>query len=211
MIHPKAYVDSSATVDESAEIMPYAYVGPNVTIGRKCILKPYAVIEQNTKIGEGNVVHCHAVLGGDPQDVGYRAEPTFLEIGNYNTFREHVTVHRGSHKQDKITRIGHHNFVMASAHIGHDCIVGDHNIFTNYVALSGHVTVDHHAVFSGYVGVQQFCHIGAYAFLGRAALITMDVLPYVMVTGSDAKVTGLNRVKFRHSKEPTKLFIVRDF
>ena len=194
MIHHLAQIDDSAVIDDSATIMNHAFIGPNVTIGPGCIIHPYAVISQDTTLGANNVVYSHAVLGGDPQDITQGDERTQLVVGDNNIFREQVTVSRGSHKQDKLTHIGNNNFLMAYVHIGHDCLVGDHNVFTNYTGLSGHVTVDHNVVFSGYVGVHQFVNVGAYAFIGRGCMVTQDILPYLMVTGQDAKVSGLNRV-----------------
>ena len=146
-------------------------------------------------------MHSHAVLGGDPQDIGYQGQATRLVIGDHNTFRESVTINRGSHKSDLAkTRIGDHNYFMACSHVGHDSYVGNHCILTNCSSLSGHVTVDDHAILSGYVGAHQGCNIGAYAMVTHGALLTMDVLPYMLVVGgNEPRVATINKVGLRRN------------
>jgi len=196
MINALAQVDTSARIDATAIIMNYAYVGPEVTIGPRCIIKPFSVIEQHTILGADNVVHSHAVLGGDPQDIGYKSQQTHLVIGDHNTFREGVTISRGSHKTTtNKTSIGDHNYFMAYSHVGHDCHVANHCIMTNYSAISGHVTIDDYAILSGYVSAHQGCNIGAYSMAAHGTLLLMDVLPYMLVVGrDDSRIAAINKV-----------------
>jgi UDP-N-acetylglucosamine acyltransferase len=196
MIDALAQVDERAQIDATATIMNHAYIGPYVTIGPGCVIKPFAVIEQHTHLGVHNIVHSHAVLGSDPQDISYQGQTTQLVVGDYNTFREGVTINRGSHKTTSAqTRIGNHNFFMAYSHVGHDCQVANHCIMTNYSGISGHVALDDHAILSGYVGAHQGCNIGAYAMVTHGALLPMDVMPYMLVVGGDdPRIAAVNKV-----------------
>ncbi|MDF2691358.1 MAG: lpxA 1 [Gammaproteobacteria bacterium] len=195
MIHSSAYIDPTARIDSNVEIGFNAYIGPNVEIGTGTKIYPNAVIMQNTKLGKGNQVHPFAVLGGDPQDIHFNNEPTFLEIGDNNIFREGSTVNRATTKADRFTRVGNNNYLMAYAHIAHDCKVGNHNIMVNYSGISGHVEIADRVTISGYCGVHQFSRIGSYSFLVHSCLVEKDVLPYVIASSrakSTATVHGLN-------------------
>lgn len=195
MIHQSAYIDPTARIAENTEIGFNAYIGPNVEIGEGCRIFPNAVIMQNTKLGKNNQLHPFAVLGGDPQDVGYKGEPTFLEIGDNNIFREGSTINRATTKADGVTRIGNNNYFMAYSHVGHDCVIGNHNVMVNYSGLSGHVVVQDRVIISGYCGVHQFTRIGSFSMIAHAALVEKDILPYVIASSRDkstATIHGLN-------------------
>ncbi|MDO8953457.1 MAG: acyl-ACP--UDP-N-acetylglucosamine O-acyltransferase [Gammaproteobacteria bacterium] len=195
MIHPSATIDSTARIDSDVEIGANAYIGPNVAIGQGTKIYPNAVILQNTTMGKNNQVHSFAVLGGDPQDTGYKGEPTFLEIGDNNIFREGSTVNRATVKADGITRIGNNNYLMSYAHIAHDCQVGNNNVMVNYSCLAGHVLLENNVTISAYCAVHQFSRVGSYSFLVHGALVEKDILPYVVASSrnkSTATIHGLN-------------------
>ncbi len=191
-VHPTALVDAGATLDPSVEVGPYAIIGAGVVIGPRCRIGAHTVLEGPTTLGPDNVVHAHAVIGGAPQDKKYAGEPTTLEIGAGNTIREFVTINRGTVQGGGVTRIGDDNWIMAYVHIAHDCIIGDHTIIANAVALAGHVTVEDWAILGGYSLIHQFCKIGAHAFTGMGSKVNCDVPPYVVVGGEMSVPRGIN-------------------
>jgi UDP-N-acetylglucosamine acyltransferase len=191
-IHPTAVVDPAAEIDRGVRVGAYAIIGAGVSIGAGTTIGPHAVLRGPTRIGRDNRVFQFAVLGEDPQDKKYAGEPTRLEIGDGNTFREFCTVHRGTAQDDAVTRIGDRNWVMAYVHVAHDCRVGNDCIFSNNATLAGHVHVDDHVVCSGFSAVHQFCRVGAHAFLGGFAAVTRDVPPYVMAAGQPLAPHGIN-------------------
>jgi UDP-N-acetylglucosamine acyltransferase len=193
-IHPTAAVEPGAQVDPSCEIGPFAVVGPHVTLGPKNVLAAHAVVTGHTTLGEGNRVFPHAVLGEIPQDLKYRGEPTRLEIGNRNTFRECVTVNLGTVQGGGVTVIGNGCLLMAYSHIGHDCRLGDGAIIANSVALAGHVILEDHVHMSGLAAAHQFCRIGRLSFVSGLTGVAMDVPPYCTVAGPRAELAGLNAV-----------------
>jgi len=192
-IHPTAVIDESATIRESTVIGPYCVVGANVSLGNGCILHSHVTISGPTRIGDGNEFYPYGSIGHRSQDLKYSGEPTFLEIGQYNTFREFVTVHRATNP-GSTTKIGNHGNFLAYSHIAHDCIVGDHVIFSNNGTLAGHVTVGDHAVIGGLSGVHQFCRIGAHAIVGGCTKIVQDVPPFMIADGNPAEIRGINLV-----------------
>jgi UDP-N-acetylglucosamine acyltransferase len=191
-VHPTALVDPGATLDPSVEVGPYAIIGAGVVIGPRCRIGAHTVLEGPTTLGADNVIHAHAVIGGAPQDKKYAGEPTTLEIGAGNTIREFVTINRGTVQGGGVTRIGDDNWIMAYVHIAHDCIIGDHTIIANAVALAGHVTVEDWAILGGYSLIHQFCKIGAHAFTGMGSKVNCDVPPYVVVGGEMSVPRGIN-------------------
>jgi UDP-N-acetylglucosamine acyltransferase len=193
-IHPTAVVEPGAQVDPTCEIGPYAVVGPHVTLGPRNVLSAHSVVTGHTTLGEGNRVFPHAVLGEVPQDLKYRGEPTRLEIGNRNTFRECATVNLGTVGGGGVTRIGNGCLLMAYSHIGHDCVIGDGAIIANSVALAGHVILEDHVHMSGLAAAHQFTRIGRLAFVSGLTGIAMDVAPYCTVTGARGELAGLNTV-----------------
>ncbi len=191
-VHATAVVDPGAQLDASVEVGPYAIIGPQVRIGAGSRIGPHAVLEGPLTIGEHNHIHAHAAVGGAPQDKKYAGEPTELIIGNGNTIREFTTLNRGTVQGGGKTVIGDDNWIMAYVHIAHDCIVGNHTILANSVALAGHVIVEDYAILGGYSLIHQFCKIGAHAFTGMGSKINCDVPPFV-VAGSEMSVPrGIN-------------------
>jgi UDP-N-acetylglucosamine acyltransferase len=191
-IHPHAIVDPSARVAEGVEVGPWTLIGPDVEIGAGTRIASHVVIKGPTRIGEGNQIFQFATIGEDCQDKKYAGEPTRLEIGNYNVFREGCTVHRGTVQDEGITRIGSHNLLMAYAHVAHDCVMGDNIILANNAALAGHVRVGDHAILGGFTAVHQFCRIGAHVMCGAGTVVLKDIPAYVMATGNSAKPHGIN-------------------
>jgi UDP-N-acetylglucosamine acyltransferase len=191
-IHPSAIVDTGAELAADVEVGPYAVIGPQVVLGEGTTVGPHAVIEGPTRIGRHNRIHAHATLGGAPQDKKYRGEPTRLEVGDGNTFRECVTVNRGTVQDGGVTRIGHDNWVMAYVHIAHDCLVGDHTILANTTNLAGHVQIGDWVILGGCSQVHQFCKIGAHAMTGVSTVVLHDIPPFVMASGNTAQAHGMN-------------------
>ncbi len=195
-IHPTAVVDPSAEVGD-VQIGPFAVVGAGVTLHDGVVLAAHAVVLGTTTVGAGTRVHSFACLGGDPQDLKYAGEPTRLEIGERNTFREYVTVHRGTEQGGSVTRIGDDCLFMAQAHVAHDCQLGNGIIFANSAAIAGHVTMGDHAVMGGLAGVHQHCRIGRRAMVAAGAMAALDVPPFSIAQGDRARLFGLNIVGLR--------------
>lgn len=194
MIDPRTCIDPNAIIGDNVSIGPWTVIGPEVEIGSGTWIGPHVVIRGPTRIGANNKIFQFASVGEDPQDKKYQGERTFLEIGDRNIIRECCTVHRGTGQGGGVTRIGDDNLFMAYVHIAHDCLIGNQTVFANNASLAGHVSVEDYVVLGGFSGVHQFCKLGAYSFIGRAALIVKDVLPYVLVAGHESKVIGLNSV-----------------
>ena len=192
LIHPTAIIDPKAEIGEGVSIGAYSIIGADVRIGACCKIGPHVVIEGPTEIGEQNTFFQFGSIGAAPQDKKYAGEPTKLVIGNNNTFRENVTLNRGTIQDRGETTIGNDNWVMAGVHIAHDCVIGDHCIFANASALAGHVKVDDWAILGGYTLVHQFCHIGAHSFCGMGSVINQDVPNFITVSGNLAGPRGLN-------------------
>lgn len=188
-VHPSAVIGAGTTV------APFAVIGPNVRIGRNCKIGASAVIEGHTTIGDDNDIFPYASIGLAPQDLKYRGEPTRLEIGSGNIFREFVTIHRGTVGGGGVTTIGDRNLFMNYVHVAHDCHVGHQTIFGPHATLGGHVTIADFVNVSAGSAVHQFCRVGAYAFIGGYSVITKDALPYGRTVGSrPARVFGLNLI-----------------
>jgi len=195
-----AFVNPRAVLEPGVFIGPGCVVGEHVRIGRGTRLEAHVVVQGWTTIGEDNVFSPFSAIGGAPQDVGYKEGETRVVIGDRNVFREFITVHRATTKENRVTTIGDENYVMAYAHIAHDCRVGNQVILTNGVTLGGHVHIGDRANISGFVGIHQFCRIGRYAFVGGFSVITQDVMPFAKVVGQrPARVFGLNVVGLRRN------------
>lgn len=199
MIDSRAIVDKTAKLHESVIVGPWAIIGPNVEIGENCEIHPHAVITKDTIIGKNNQIHPFSVLAGDPQDLSYQGEQTQLIIGDNNIIREFVTISRGSNHGDRKTVIGNNNLILAYCHIGHDCRIGNHILFTNNATLAGHVVIDDHAKLGAFIGIHQFCRVGSHSFVTRGALVNRDVLPYTMVTSHTSETRGLNLIGLQRS------------
>lgn len=192
-VHPTAVVSPDTDLAPGVIIGPYTCIGENVRIGKNTIIGSHVTVEGNTEIGEGNRISSFASIGSPPQDVGYSGEETRVVIGNNNVIREYVTINRATTKQDRVTEIGDYNYIMAYAHIAHDCRLGNRIIMSNVATLGGHIHVGDHAILGGLVAVHQFVRIGAYAFLGAKSGIDRDVPPFMITAGPRAKLYGVNR------------------
>ena len=193
MIHSTAIIDPKANLGTDVSIGPYCVVEGSVTLGDGCQLKSHAVITGSTTLGPNNVVYPFVALGQQTQDLKYQGEPTSLVIGEGNVFRENVTVHRST-SNDAPTRIGNHGNFLAYSHIAHDCVVGDHVIFSNNGTLAGHVEVEDYAIIGGLTAIHQFCRIGQHAIIGGCSKIVQDVPPFMIADGNPAVVRGVNKV-----------------
>jgi len=192
-IHPTAIVDPKARLGTGVQVGPYAIIGADVEVGDGCRIGHHATLEGPAKIGPRNEIFPYAAIGFVTQDLKYAGEPTYLQIGGGNTFREFCTVHRGT-APGETTTIGDGNLFLAYAHIAHNCIVGNRTIFSNNATLAGHVVVGDHAVISGLSAVHQFCRIGAHSIIGGCAKIVQDVPPYLIADGNPAHLRGVNHV-----------------
>ncbi len=193
-IHPSAFVHPRAELAEDVDIGPFAYVGEFARIGKGTKLLHHACVEGHTTLGAQNEVGPFSVIGGKPQDLKYKDEPTRLEIGDRNQFRESVTVNTGTVTGGGLTKIGSDCLVMAYCHVAHDCVLGDHVIMANYSGLSGHVVLEDWVTLGGMCGVTQFLRIGKHAFVGGMTGIRKDVAPYGIVVGDPSEVRGPNLV-----------------
>ncbi len=191
-IHPTAIVDPGAELAGSVAVGPYAVIGAGVKVGEGTSIGAHAVIEGPTTIGRDNRVFAHASLGGAPQDMKYRGEPTELVIGERNTIREFCTFNRGTAQGGGVTRIGDDNWIMAYVHIAHDVQLGHRTILANNATLAGHVHIGDWVIVGGLTGVHQFCRIGAHAMTGFQSHVAQDVPPYMMAVGHPLAVRGLN-------------------
>lgn len=194
MIDKTAIIDPSVKIGKNVHIGPYTVIGPHVEIGEGTWIGPHVVIQGPTKIGRDNKIFQFSSIGEVTQDLKFRGEETYLEIGDRNTIREFCTLNRGSIQDKSITRVGNDNLFMAYVHIAHDCIVGNHTIFANNASLAGHVKVEDYVTLGGFSGVFQFCRVGAHSFIATNSVVIKDVPPYVKVSGYYAKPFGLNTV-----------------
>jgi UDP-N-acetylglucosamine acyltransferase len=201
-IHPTAQIDAGATIEPDVAIGAFCIVGAGVRIGAGSVLHPHVVVEGPTTIGEGNRIFPFACVGTEPQDLKYRGEPTTLEIGDRNTLREGVTLHRGTQGGGGVTRLGSDNLLMTGAHVAHDCRVGDRVIFANAATLAGHVTVEDGATIGAFSGVHQFCRVGRQAYIGGYSVLTQDAAPYVLTVGNRARAFGINVVGLERKGVP---------
>ncbi|MCW8830262.1 MAG: acyl-ACP--UDP-N-acetylglucosamine O-acyltransferase [Gammaproteobacteria bacterium] len=193
MIHPQAIVDSSASIADDVSIGPFSIIGADVEIDSGTVIESHVVIKGPTKIGKDNHIFQFASIGEQPQDLKYAGEPTRLEIGDRNTIREYANLNRGTVDDEGITSIGNDNLLMVSAHVAHDCRLGNNIILANAVALAGHVHIDDHAILGGYTTVHQFTRIGAHSFSGFATAVDRDVLPFFTIAGNRARAFGINK------------------
>lgn len=191
-IHATALVAADAQIAADVEIGPYTVVGPGVSIGPGTWIGPHVVIDGPTTIGRDNKIFQFASIGAAPQDLQYRGEPTRLEIGDRNCFRENCTINRGTTKDQLVTRIGSDNLFMAGSHVGHDCMIGSHCVFANYATLGGHVELGDWVHMGGFSGVHQFCKVGSHAFIANNTAVTRDVPPFVMAVGRPAEPHSVN-------------------
>ncbi|HET7251213.1 MAG TPA: acyl-ACP--UDP-N-acetylglucosamine O-acyltransferase [Gemmatimonadales bacterium] len=193
MIHRTALIDPAAQLGKDVMVGPYAIIGPNVTIGEHTQIAAHVVIERNTRVGSEVKVGYGSILGADPQDLKYRGEETWVEVGDQTTIREYCTINRGTPATGK-TIVGRRCFIMTYVHIAHDCVIGDDVILANSIQMAGHVTIDDRAIVSGLVPIHQFVRIGTYAFVGGGSRVNQDVPPYTKAVGNPLHLYGLNSV-----------------
>lgn len=197
-LHPTAVIAPGVRLGQGVVAGPYAVVEEDVVVGDGCEIRAHAVVKRHTTLGPGNIVHEGAVLGGEPQDLSFQEGATELRIGARNRIREGVTIHRAA-TPGAVTLVGSDCFIMAYAHVAHDCRLGDHVILANNVALAGHVEIGDGAFLSGGVVVHQFCRIGRLAMIGGNAKIVQDALPFVITDGVPGRARGLNVVGLRRA------------
>jgi UDP-N-acetylglucosamine acyltransferase len=192
VIDPRALVSPQAQLAADVSVGPFSIIGAGVTIGPRTRVGPHVVVNGPTTIGADNEIFQFAALGDAPQDKKYKGEPTRLEIGDRNVFRESCTANRGTTHDEGVTRIGNDNLFMAYSHVAHDCQIGNNTVFANCASLAGHVEVGDWVIIGGLSAVHQFSKIGAHAFLGGGSILSRDVPPYVMVNGNPAVPHSVN-------------------
>ena len=192
-IHPSTLVDPSAEIGAGTIIGPYCVIAPEVMLGENCWLQHHVTLCGPMRAGARNKFYAYCSIGQQTQDLKYQGEPTYLEIGDDNTFREFVTINRSTTGKGK-TRVGSRGNFLAYSHIGHDCTVGDEVVFSNNGTLAGHVQVGNHAVMGGLTAVHQFCRIGRFAITGGCTKIVQDVPPFMIADGNPAEIRGVNLV-----------------
>jgi UDP-N-acetylglucosamine acyltransferase len=192
VIDARAVVSPQAELATDVEVGPFTVIGPAVRIGARTRIAAHAVINGPTTLGADNHVFQFSSIGDAPQDKKYQGEPTRLEIGDRNVFREFCTVNRGTTHDAGVTRIGDDNLFMAYTHVAHDCQVGSRIVMANCATLGGHVQLGDWVIMGGFAGIHQFCKIGAHAFVGNNAAVTRDVPPYVMAVGQPARPHSIN-------------------
>lgn len=196
-IDPTASVHPQAKLAEGVRVGPFCMVGEHVTLGRGTELRAHVCIEGITEIGQRCTIFPYVSIGSPPQHLQYHDEPTRVQIGDDNIFREYVTINRGTAFDEGITTIGQGNYLMAYSHVAHDCRVGNHVIMANGATLGGHVAIGHYAVIGGLVGVHQYVRIGDYAMIGGCSAVTRDVPPFMRAAGNRARLYGLNAIGLR--------------
>jgi UDP-N-acetylglucosamine acyltransferase len=198
-IHPTAIVSKGANIDETADIGPFCVVGDNVTIGAHSQLVSHVTVQNRTTIGSDNIIFPFAAIGGIPQDLKYRGEPSRLVIGNHNVIREGATLNIGTEAGDMQTTVGDGCLLMCYSHVAHDCRLADNVILANSVALAGHVDIDESVTVGGVAAIHQRCRIGKRAFIGGGAMVAHDVPPFCLAVGDRAKLMGLNLVGLKRA------------
>ncbi len=205
MIDAKAVVDVKAEIAENVQIGPFSVIGANVKIDSGTIIGPHVVIKGPVSIGKDNRIYQFSSIGEDPQDKKYAHEITRLEIGDRNTIREFVTMHRGTQQDHSLTKIGNDNLFMAYTHVAHDCVVGNRVIMANGASLAGHVHLGNNAILGGFTLVHQFTQIGEYSFSAMGSAVTQDIPPFVMVGGRPTRPHGINSVGMERNGVPPEV------
>ena len=205
MIHPAAIIDLKAEIGEGVEIGPFSIIEKDVSIGEGTKIGPHVVIREGTRIGKRCQIFQFASIGEAPQAVAYRGEKTSIFIGDQNIIREFVTLHRGTVKGGGKTVIGDDNFLMAYSHVAHDCQIGNQVVMANGATLGGHIMIEDYAILGGLGAIHQFCRIGAHALISGLTGVSLDIPPFMLASGSRAKLFGLNLVglKRHHFSEET--------
>ena len=211
MIHNTAIIDTQAKIHKNVKVGPFSVIGANVEIEENTEIQSHVSILGNTKIGKNNKIYPFASIGNDPQDLKFQGEETKLEIGNDNKIREYVTINPGTNGGGGITKVGNNCLFMVSAHIAHDCFVGDNVILANSVPLGGHAYIEDNVIIGGNSAVQQFTRVGRFAMIGGMCGVVRDIIPYAMVHGNRSKLQGLNLIGLRRKNIPNKdIMILND-
>lgn len=192
-IHPSAIVESGAQLGDGVQVEAFAYIASTVKIGNGTVIRHHASVEGNTTIGNHNLVAPYACIGGLTQDLKYKGGVVGLTIGDYNQFREYVTIHAATTDQAK-TKLGNYNVMLAYSHVAHDCVVGDHNVMSGNSALAGHVVIGNQTNIAWSAGIHQFCQIGDYAMVSACSKVVQDILPFMIADGNPAKVRAVNKI-----------------
>tara|TARA_Y100000768_G_scaffold379763_1_gene355945 strand:- start:24 stop:806 length:783 start_codon:yes stop_codon:yes gene_type:complete len=208
MIHKTAIIDSNAEISKNVKIGPYTVIGPYVQIDEDTEIQSHVNISGNTKIGKNNKIYPFASLGNDPQDLKFKGEETSLEIGNNNKIREYVTINPGTKGGGGLTKVGNNCLFMVSAHIAHDCYVGDNVILANNVPLGGHAHIGNNAIIGGNSAVQQFTRVGNSAMIGGMCGVVRDIIPYGIAHGNRSVLQGLNLIGLRRKNIPNKEIMI---
>jgi UDP-N-acetylglucosamine acyltransferase len=202
-ISPLASVDPSAEIGEGTRVGPFAVIGPGVMVGRDCEIRSHGIVAgPGTRLGDRNVVHEGAVVGGAPQDKKYGGEPVTLVVRDDNTFREHVTIHRGTPGGGGVTRIGSRNLFLVGSHVAHDCTIGDDVILSNDVLIAGHGHVEDRAILNGAAAMHHFGTVGTLAYIGGLTRIVRDAPPYMVTEGHPSRVVRVNAVGLQRAGIP---------
>ncbi len=199
LIHPSSTISENVKLGKDVKVGPFCNLDGNITIGHGSELKSHVSITGNTTIGNNNIFYPFSNIGCDPQDLKFSGEDSSLEIGNSNTFRENVTISKGTKDGGMVTVIKNHNLFMTGVHIAHDCKINNNNIFVNQVTLGGHVNILDNVVIGGLSAVIQFVTIGSYSMIGGMSGIDKNVLPFSLAIGNRAKLRGLNLVGIRRN------------
>jgi len=198
-IDDRAIISPGASLAEDVTVGPFAVIGDKVEVGGGTYIGPHCLIEGPTTIGKGCTFTGYASIGTPPQDHSYRGEDTKLVVGDDNTFREFVTVNRGTTKDRGVTSIGSHNLLMAYCHVGHDCILGSNIVMGNLATLAGHVQIQDNAIIGGLSAIHQFTRIGAFAILGGGSMVSLDIVPYAKAAGDRARLFGMNTIGLKRN------------
>ena len=208
MIHRTAIIDAKAKIHSSVKIGPYSVIGANVEIDENTVIQSHVSIIGNTKIGKNNKIYPYASIGNDPQDLKFEGEETKLEIGSFNKIREYVTINPGTKGGGGLTRVGNNCLFMVSAHIAHDCFVGDNVILANSVPLGGHAHIEDNVIIGGNSAVQQFTRVGRSAMIGGMCGVVRDIIPYGIAHGNRSILQGLNLIGLRRKNIANKDIII---
>ena len=208
MIHKTAIIDTKANISENVKIGPYSIIGRHVEIGEGTIIQSHVNITGQTKIGKNNIIYPFASIGNDPQDLKFQGEETRLEIGDNNKIREYVTINPGTKGGGGLTKVNNNCLFMVSAHIAHDCFVGNNVILANNVPLGGHAHIGDNAIIGGNSAVQQFTRVGKSAMIGGMCGVVRDIIPYGIAHGNRSVLQGLNLIGLRRKNIPNKEIMI---
>ncbi len=192
-IHSSAVIQPGAVIGADSQVGPYCVIGEQVVLGEGCRLHSHVVIGGRTTLGRGNEIFPFACIGLRSQDLKWKGGDTRTQIGDFNTFREYVTIN-GATADGGVTMVGSNNHLLAYAHVAHDVVLGDHIVMSNVATFAGHVVAEDHVIIGGLAAVHQFCRIGKFAIIGGCSKVVQDVPPFMLADGNPAKTRGVNKV-----------------